>query len=436
MTKVRTLILGGGLAGLSAALHSKDDWLLVEKARTLGGLARSKRVQGFTCDLTGHLIHCRTAYGKALIEDLLRGNLTWFPRRSAIWFRGKLVRYPFQAYLGDLPAEVRDECLRGFREAHAARRPAASFEEWIRARFGEGIARHFMLPYNRKVWAEPLANLDVDWTENRVPVPTLEEVERGASGTLEKEFGYNAQVAYPRVGGIQALTDAIVARLDPSRLRIGQEATGLDLDGRRTMLTNLETVEFERVISTIPPHALDLITPHLGDTPTAEARGMRSNRVVCLSVASPAPLPFHWVYVPDEAVPFYRVGCSSLFSPEVAPPNQHLLYMEFALPSGGVEGGKPPSRRSGAASEAPWDEAATRPLAELLGVSPSGLRVVDRAFLEAAYPLFDLGWKERIATVHAWYAAQGVRMVGRFGRWAYQSMEEAMLDGKGAAEGE
>jgi len=420
VTKVRTLILGGGLAGLSAAYHSKDDWLLVEKAPTLGGLARSKRVQGFTCDLTGHLIHCRTPYVKGLVEEWLRDNLVWFQRRSAIWFQGRLVRYPFQAYLGDLPAEVRDECLGGFREAHAANRPAADFEAWVRARFGEGIARHFMLPYNRKVWAEPLANLDVDWTENRVPVPTLEEVERGASGTLSKEFGYNVQVAYPRTGGIQALTDALVSRLDPARLRVGLEPGGLDLDGRRTMLTNLEEVEFERVISTIPPCALDLITPHFGDTPSAEARGMRSNRVVCLSVASPVPLPCHWVYVPDESVPFYRVGCSSLFSPEVAPPNQHLLYVEMALPSGSTEGGT-------------WNEAAAGPLSTLLGVEASALRLIDRAYLESAYPLFDFGWRERIRVVHEWYAARNVRMVGRFGRWAYQSMEEAILDGRDAA---
>ncbi|MEK7866276.1 MAG: FAD-dependent oxidoreductase [Planctomycetota bacterium] len=422
MTKVRTLILGGGLAGLSAAYHSKDDWLLVEKAPTLGGLARSKRVGGFTCDLTGHLIHCRSPYVKGLVEEWLEGNLVWFPRRSAIWFEGRLVRYPFQAYLGDLPAGVRDECLRGFREAQAAKRPAANFEEWVRARFGEGIARHFMLPYNRKVWAEPLANLDVDWTENRVPVPTIEEVERGASGTLTKEFGYNVQVAYPRTGGIQALTDAFVARLDPARLRVGLEATGLDLEGRRTMLTNLEEVRFERVISTIHPAALDLITPHFGDTPSAEARGMRSNRVVCLSVASPVPLPCHWVYVPDESVPFYRVGCSSLFSPDVAPANQHLLYVEIALPSGESDGGR-------------WDEATWGPLSRLLGVEASALRLIDRAYLPAAYPFFDSGWRERIGTVHKWYAARGVRMAGRFGRWAYQSMEEAILDGQAAAEG-
>lgn len=422
MIRVRTLILGGGLAGLSAALHSKDDWVLVEKAPSLGGLARSRRVKGFTCDLTGHLIHCRTAYGKSLMEDLLGGNLVRFQRRSAIWFEGRFVRYPFQAYLGDLPEAVRDECLQGFREAHAACRPATNFEEWIRARFGEGIARRFMIPYNRKVWAEPLTNLDVDWMENRVPVPTLDEVERGARGTLDKEFGYNVEVAYPRSGGIQALTDAIVARLDPARLRVGMEMTRLDLHRRRAMLTNLEEIEFERVISTIPPEALDRITLHDRDSPSEEANSLRSNRVVCQSVASPRALSHHWVYVPDPAVPFYRVGCSSLFSPEVAPENQHLLYVEFALPPGTVEGGV-------------WDDGVREPLGRLLGVDPKELQLVDRVLLEHAYPLFDLGWKHRVRRVHTWYADRGVRMTGRFGRWAYQSMEEAILDGKAAAEG-
>ncbi len=419
MTKVRTLILGGGLAGLSAALHAKDDWLLVEKEPSLGGLARSRRVQGFTCDLTGHLIHCRTEYGKALLEDLLRDNLIWFPRRSAIRFQGRLVRYPFQAYLCDLPDAVRDECLSGFRAAAAAKAPAADFEAWIRARFGEGIARHFMLPYNRKVWAEPLANLDVDWTENRVPVPTVAEVERGAQGTLAKEFGYNATVAYPRVGGIQALTDALLARIDIARVRPSTRVERLDLSMRVARLAGGEEVAFERVVSTLPPAVLAGVTEGVPGEVADAASRLRSNRVTCLSVASPVPLPVHWVYVPDEAVPFYRVGCSSLFSPEVAPPNQHLLYVEIASP---------------ASSHAPKDlpPGLFSEVARLLAVGEKDLRPIDRVDLPWAYPLFDLGWRGRFDTFRAWFESNGVRLAGRFGRWAYHSMEEAILDGRDA----
>lgn len=420
MTRVRTLILGGGLAGISAALHAKDDWLLVEKEPALGGLARSRRVEGFTCDLTGHLIHCRTEYGKALIEDLLRGNLIWFARRSAIHFQGRLARYPFQAYLCDLPEAVRDECLSGFRSAAAANAPARDFEAWIRARFGEGIARHFMLPYNRKVWAEPLANLDVDWTENRVPVPTLADVERGAQGTLAKEFGYNATVAYPRVGGMQALTDAMAARIDAARVRTSTRIERLDLATRVARLAGGEEVAFERLVSTVPPSVLAGVTDGVPGEVADAASGLRSNRVTCLSIASPVPLPVHWVYVPDEAVPFYRVGCSSLFSPEVAPPGQHLLYVEVASPAGRpAMTAIPPGLFSHAA--------------DLLGVAGGDLRLIDRVELPWAYPLFDLGWRGRFESFRKWFEGRGVRLAGRFGRWAYHSMEEAILDGRDAS---
>ena len=31
----------------------------------------------------------------------------------------------------------------------------ASFAEWMHATFGDGITRHFLRPYNFKVWATP-----------------------------------------------------------------------------------------------------------------------------------------------------------------------------------------------------------------------------------------------------------------------------------------
>jgi len=54
------LILGAGLAGLSAALQLGDrDVAVVERETEAGGLCRSFRKGGFTFDCTGHLLHLR-----------------------------------------------------------------------------------------------------------------------------------------------------------------------------------------------------------------------------------------------------------------------------------------------------------------------------------------------------------------------------------------
>ena len=43
----RVVILGGGLAGISAAYHLKRPWLLLEKEARLGGHARTDQTNGF-----------------------------------------------------------------------------------------------------------------------------------------------------------------------------------------------------------------------------------------------------------------------------------------------------------------------------------------------------------------------------------------------------
>ena len=54
------LILGGGLAGMSTAYHLGDTpHLVLEAQATPGGLCRSRDVNGFTFDYTGHLLHLR-----------------------------------------------------------------------------------------------------------------------------------------------------------------------------------------------------------------------------------------------------------------------------------------------------------------------------------------------------------------------------------------
>ncbi len=39
----------------------------------------------------------------------------------------------------------------------------------------------------------------------------------------------------------------------------------------------------------------------------------------------------HWIYFPDDDVPFYRVGFPSNFSETVAPPGASSMYVEFGL---------------------------------------------------------------------------------------------------------
>ena len=191
------MILGGGLTGISAAMHLTRPWLLVEKNDRLGGHARTDETQGFRFDKTGHWLHLRDDYTKALIARILPDKMTPVARKARIFSSGVLTRFPFQANLHGLPPEIAKECLLGFIQAHEEERaspdrpPPANFEEFCLRHFGPGISRHFMIPYNAKLWGVHPREITAEWCSRFVPRPKLDEVVSGAVGAIPPELGYN-----------------------------------------------------------------------------------------------------------------------------------------------------------------------------------------------------------------------------------------------------
>ncbi|HBE87516.1 MAG TPA: protoporphyrinogen oxidase, partial [Elusimicrobia bacterium] len=116
MIKTEALIIGGGLAGLSAAmtLRGRKKIFLAEKEPRLGGLAATVRKGGFHFDYSGHLLHLRWPETTRLILGALGANVRRIRRDARVFAHGRWTPYPFQANLAAMPPRVRSECVRGF----------------------------------------------------------------------------------------------------------------------------------------------------------------------------------------------------------------------------------------------------------------------------------------------------------------------------------
>ncbi len=154
------VIIGAGPTGLGAASALQeaghDNWVLVERDDTVGGLARSFRDErGFTWDIGCHVVFSHyDRFTQALDGLFAPGGWLHHDRASWIHILGTWVPYPFQANIRYLPPRPLELCLAGLRSV--ARRPAApefsDFDDFIVRTLGEGIADVFMRPYNKKVW--------------------------------------------------------------------------------------------------------------------------------------------------------------------------------------------------------------------------------------------------------------------------------------------
>jgi len=428
------IIVGAGLAGLSTAYHlSGIPYRLYEREREVGGLCRSYRKDGFTFDYTGHLLHFRQPEIKALVERLLAGKLQKHGRKSFIYSHRTYTEYPFQVNTYGLPPEVVRECLMGFiatltRSASSLELKDRSFKQWILDNLGEGMAKHFMVPFNEKLWQVPLDELTSDWVSWLVPKPELKDVINGALGIKDKAFGYNPSFLYPAADGIKVLPESFLPGIHS--VKTSMELVEIDSKRRRVRFQNRENEviqdeHYESLVSTIPVPELVRrcidFPAHLKEA----AGGLRWVSVynVNLGVLREQVSDKHWLYFPEPEYPFYRVGFPMNFSPSLGRAGCSSMYVEM--------------------SHRPTEHQSTEQLIERArsGMERVGILrpddeivVADVKDLHYAYVYFDRHRARALPEILAELERRGIHSIGRYGRWEHTSMEDAIGQGKQLAE--
>jgi protoporphyrinogen oxidase len=429
--KINTLIAGGGLAGLSCARElskAKHPYLLVEKEENIGGLCRTIENKGFTFDYTGHFLHFHKPAVKEWVLKLIGGRLKQRRRHAVIHSQGTYTEYPYQENNAGLSTGTVRENVLGYLEAALRQRfagvkpsEAEDFKSWCLQTVGDGISKHFMFPYNEKLWKVPLDRLTTHWMGRFVPSPRVLEVLRGAMARRASQSGYNATFLYPDQGGISILPRAIAEGLPGLWRGVGIES--LDLSKKKARLTAGLEVAYDSLVSSLPLPRLVALSQGLPSALVKAARRLKATSIynINLGLRGRQPMPYSWVYFPEKEYRFHRAGSVSSCVPTVAPKGHFSLYVEFSY-----AGSKPNPRELG--------KHAVQKLKEL-GWLSSEKQVVTRVDLDlpGAYVVYDEDRDKTVEDLLAFYRRRGVHSVGRYGRWEYGSMESAMEQGIDAA---
>jgi len=425
-----TLIVGGGLSGLSCARELGAGFTLLEAEDRLGGLCRTDVDSGFSFDWTGHWLHARDPEMRRLVQGWLAGNLLEVQRRAVIYSEGVWTRFPYQFNTHGLPARTVAECLLGFVEATVGEkgralreRPLRDAAEFIERHLGAGFAQRFMLPYNEKLFTVPCTELSPEWGGRFIPRPTLEEVVQGALGLNQDTAGYNAQFWYPREGGIESMVRGLAreVRALPGQIRLSARVQQIDLAARKVRLESGEALPYQKLVLTLPLSQLARVLAGAPGPVQEAAAKLRSVSVTVVEVGAEdnGGERFHWAYFPERRFPFYRVGSPSEVNPALAPRGCRSFAVEFS-------------------HRGPFDLESAR-AAAVAGLAGCGLleeskvRLVRARTIPVAYVLFDHHHQAARACVLEHLAAHGVEVAGRYGRWEYSSMEDALLSGRDAA---
>ncbi|MEB2312968.1 MAG: NAD(P)-binding protein [Sorangiineae bacterium] len=412
MRSIETLIVGAGVTGLAAAgaLGEQADYLVLEADAEPGGYCKTVKQAGFTWDYSGHFFHFKRPEIEAWLRARMPGQrILRVEKRSFIDFAGRLIDFPFQKNIHQLPQPDFIDCLVDLFEASEAppSEPAGSFKEMLLERFGRGICERFLFPYNEKLYACDLGALDVGAMGRFFPHADLRAIVRNMRSP--DNASYNQTFTYPEGGAVEYVK-ALASAVPPERVALAEPLLALDLE-RRVARTATRELRYERVLSSAP---FDRLLRLAGLEPEPGVFSYNKVLVFNLGFDRKGRAGVHWIYYPDPSLIFYRVGYyDNIFEGE-----RLSIYVEIGLSAGArvdVEAARnrvlTDLRRAGVIDQhqlVSWHSVV---------LDPAYVHITERSLAEHAR------LSERLR-------ADGVYSIGRYGGWTYCSIEDDIVEAR------
>jgi protoporphyrinogen/coproporphyrinogen III oxidase len=329
------VILGGGLAGLTAASYLRRHGIpvrLFEAGRAIAGLAKSFHdSDGFTYDFGAHFITNRLAAAAGISAQCR--NVPHYA--ETVYRGGRNYNYPF----GLLRSP------RFVASALAARLPPKRFQkpknaaEWFAAKYGSTLAREVAIPLT-EAWsglpAEELSSAVGDSIPGSIFETLLLTLARRLTGRVVA-IGYSREVAasphvwhvYPE-GGLGVLCERLADEAaGVVELESPVEAIYVENERAVGVRANGQDVAAAAVISTAPVHVLPKLVKGSERLNYLSRFRYRPMVFVNLRLRGRGLLPDVVTWTPERQFPFFRLTETPLSMPWLAPEGKTLITVDI-----------------------------------------------------------------------------------------------------------
>ena len=415
MLQSELLIIGAGPAGLALARHYSGKKRLLERESEVGGLCRSFEIGGGIFDIGGHSFHTPHADVDHFVRTLMGNNWSVQVRNAQVYFNREFIPYPFQQNFEKLnDKKVVEECRNGVRSDPQG---AANLEDWIVARFGAGVATHFMLPYNRKLWARDLRRINCEWVGERVADPSTGHSTDSIG--KRKPLQSSSSVGYPAQGGFGEIYKTMAKACGP----IGLNCDVVRIDPNEKILECKDgrVWHWGRLASTMPVPLL--LKCMVGTPPSLQERANQLEavalRILMILVVHPLPNAPQRVYVSHPAVPLHKAAFNHTSSDSLRQRPAHAIMCEISH-----------SAEKPLPSDADLESATTEWLIDA-GLVPSRGDIAKIVHFNTVfgYPVYTHNRAAIMGEIRAFLAAKHIYTLGRFGRWEYVNSDECIRQG-------
>jgi len=415
MRHVPIVILGGGIAGLGAALRSRElgqDAVVFEAGPKSGGLLDNFVVEGFRFD---NAVHLSFASESKVREVFDRTPFHTHPADSQCFDNGVWLKHPVQNNLFPLPASRKVELVQSFLARPDIADPA-NYEQWLLSQYGEDIARSYPIAYTHKYWGTPPSQLSVNWIGNRMRRAQLDEILFGAFTSETPNTYYTKEMRYPKEGGYKAFIQPLI---DAATIELDARAVHVDTGKQRIDFANGDSVTYDRLISTLPLPELIRIMSDVPAVVAASAATLEATSIDLISVGFKVELDLDlWFYIYDADVHASRAYSPSVKSRSNVPAGCSSLQFEVY-------------QRGRAAQHSPEAlKANVRQAIAKMGIAADGdVLFLHHKRLPWGNVIFDVGMEENRQVVRDHLASHEVKSCGRFGEWDYLWSNQSFLSG-------
>jgi protoporphyrinogen oxidase len=415
----KTLVIGAGPTGLATAYALNEEAIVLESQSAVGGLCCSFEIKDAVFDIGGHSFHTTSDEIQSFICDQLGVELFFQKRDAKILFKGSLIPYPWQRYFHLIKdSSVVDDCYSGLK-AKTNNAAPANLRDMILVKYGEGIAKHFLFPYNRKLWQCNLEDISCGWTSERI-VHHEKELARQDSTSLErKPLDENSMVGYPLHGGFDRIFTNMASKIN--KIYFNRRVCHID-PCRKTLVTQCgDQFKWETIVSTMPvPELVAMIK----DVPShlvglAEKLPYVSLQVDFFVTGQPLKSVPQRLYCADSDMPAHKIAFNSLSSPAQRNKAHHSIMAETSIDYDNRGNSQEKSRR-------------------ILDVLIAAGLLKDRSCIiehqcrhvKYAYPLQGHDVAGIMNVLSGYLENLGIYSVGRFGKWEYINCDQCLLRGR------
>ncbi len=417
-------ILGAGVTGIELGRRLKDmgkDFIILEKEPQAGGLCRTNKTGQYHWDFSVHALYSRHKEMAGYFHSLPLAYSV-LDRKVRILHSDRnggkrLLRYPFELGIRELPLEDKLECLRGYFFGRSrCGSQCLSLQDWIDRYLGPGIARHFMTPYNQKIWDCPLSRISSRLVTSKIePSSTLDFI-LFLLGLKNSGRKHQARFIYPREG-IQGFIEHLTQGIR-DRIMLDSEVKRLEKKGVRWLvMAKDKSYEADVIFSTIP------LVELFGKLPLDGLKGKERlfswNDTFFTLVGLKRGCGFkmfadcHWAFFKEDEI-FYRFTMMHNFSPEFAP----ALVAEVTR-----------KKDSPGRSEKEISELVVQELIRLgIVASCDDIALTETRLVKYTYPIPTVGLEQARGEVCGILNGHNIFTVGRSGNWDYLNMDECILN--------